>query len=213
MCNPYYKSRASYQLAEFYDEKRYELLYESYALTKHIQELTLNKTQILHSINNRIIASIRLSFYELGKFQKKYLTNVIETLIKMDEDDDKIKLIIKLKPIISIYDDLQIKILFTEALHVHTSNLTLDINQNLENGNYNEKIIDISNYIELEALFILLAQLNNIKLVINKTETIDQLWINLFKDTNNQSNIEKILKIGLHNEIFLTPQVVSNYYR
>ncbi|CAF4883068.1 unnamed protein product [Rotaria sp. Silwood2] len=154
----------------------------------------------------------------------------------MDEDDDKIKLIIKLKPIISIYDDLQIKlnkiiesiknkiynyfvnsyygrILFTEALHVHTSNLTLDINQNLENGNYNEKIIDISNYIELEALFILLAQLNNIKLVINKTETIDQLWINLFKDTNNQSNIEKILKIGLHNEIFLTPQVVSNYYR
>ena len=45
------------------------------------------------------------------------------------------------------------------------------------------------------------------KLIIDKTETIDQLWIDLFKDTDNQSNIEKILKIGLNTELFLTPQV------
>ena len=49
--------------------------------------------------------------------------------------------------------------------------------------------------------------MNDIKLIINKTESIDQLWINLFKDTDNQSNIEKILKIGLNTELFLTPQV------
>ncbi|CAF4490646.1 unnamed protein product, partial [Rotaria sp. Silwood2] len=140
MRNPYYKSRALYQLAEFYDEKCYELLSESFTLTKNIQEPTL-KFQVLEKIfsivhykevkhilliqqivdeliltfdniedlYNRIIASIRLSFYGSGEFRKKYLTNAIETLIRMNEDNDKIKLIIKLKPIISIYDDLQIK--------------------------------------------------------------------------------------------------------
>ncbi|CAF1550209.1 unnamed protein product, partial [Rotaria sp. Silwood1] len=41
MCDPYYKSRALYQLAEFYDEKSYELLNESFILTKDIQEATL----------------------------------------------------------------------------------------------------------------------------------------------------------------------------
>ena len=176
MCNPYYKSRALYQLAEFYDEKSYELLNESFKLTKNIPEPVL-KFQVLEKIFNiihykeikqklfiqqivdelvltfdsiedlydRVIASIRLSFYGSGEFRKKYLTNAVETLIKMDEDDDKIKLIIKLKPLICIYDDLQIKlneiieslknktynyfvnsyygrILFTEKLHVDTSN-------------------------------------------------------------------------------------------
>ncbi|CAF0940652.1 unnamed protein product [Rotaria sordida] len=261
MCNPYYKSRALYQLAEFYDEKSYELLNESFTLTKNIQEPTL-KFQVLEKIfsiihykelqyklfiqqivnelvltfdnikdlYNQFIASIRLSFYGSGEFRKKYLTNAIEILTKMDEDDNKLKLIIKLKPLINIYDDLQIKlneiietlknkihnyfinsyygrILFTEILPVHISNLSLDISQNLENENSNKKIVDISDYTELQGLFLLFAQLNDIKLVINKTENTDQLWINLFKDTNNQSNIEKILNIGLRNEIFLTPQV------
>ncbi|CAF4121797.1 unnamed protein product [Rotaria sp. Silwood2] len=261
MRNPYYKSRALYQLAEFYDEKCYELLSESFTLTKNIQEPTL-KFQVLEKIfsivhykevkhilliqqivdeliltfdniedlYNRIIASIRLSFYGSGEFRKKYLTNAIETLIRMNEDNDKIKLIIKLKPIISIYDDLQIKfnriietlenkihnyivnsyygrILCTENLHVHTSNFSLDINQNLENRNNNENNVEIPDYTELQGLFLLFAQLNDTKLIINKTESTDQLWINLVKDTDNQSNIEKILNIGLHNEIFLTPQV------
>jgi hypothetical protein len=49
--------------------------------------------------------------------------------------------------------------------------------------------------------------LNDIKSIINKTENVDQLWINLFKETDKQLNIEKILNIGLNNELFLTPQV------
>ena len=36
MCNPYYKSRALYQLAQFTDEKYYELLNESLTSTKTI---------------------------------------------------------------------------------------------------------------------------------------------------------------------------------
>ncbi|CAF4146253.1 unnamed protein product, partial [Rotaria sordida] len=35
----------------------------------------------------------------------------------------------------------------------------------------------------------------------------NQLWINLFNDTDNQSNIEKILNVALRDEVFLTPQV------
>ncbi|CAF4848403.1 unnamed protein product, partial [Rotaria sp. Silwood1] len=261
MCNPYYKSRALYQLAEFYDEKSYELLNESFILTKNIQEATL-KFQILEKIfsivrykevdrkffiqkivdelilifddiddlHNRIIASIRLSFYGSGEFRKKYLAIAIETLDRMNEDNDKIKLIIKMKPLISIYDDLLIKlngmieilknkmhnyfvksyygrILFTETLQISQSNLNLDISQNLENENDNKQIVDIPNYTELRSLFVLVAQLHDTKLVIDKTDDIDQLWINLFKDTDNQSNIEKILNIGLHDEIFLTPQI------
>ena len=40
-----------------------------------------------------------------------------------------------------------------------------------------------------------------------KSETIDQLWINLFKDPHQQSNVVKILEIGLKTELFLTPSV------
>ncbi|CAF3375210.1 unnamed protein product [Rotaria sp. Silwood2] len=261
MCNPYYKSRALYQLAEFYDEKCHELLNESFTLSKNIQEPIL-KFQVLEKIfciihykiveqklfikqivdelistfdnienpYNRIIASIRLSYYGSGNFRKKYLTNAVEMLTTMDEDDDKIKLTIKLKSLISIYDDLQIKlndiieslknkmhyyfvnsyygrILCTETFNLRSSNLSLDISQNLENRDDNKQTADIPNNNKLQALFLLFAQLNDTKIVIDKTETIDQLWINLFKDTDNQSNIEKILNIGLHNEIFLTPQI------
>jgi hypothetical protein len=251
MCNPYYKSRALYQLAEFYDEKSYELLNESFKLTKHILEpilkfqvlekifhvvhykevkqkifineiidelvLTFNSIEGLH---NRAIASIRLSFYGSGEFRKKYLTDAVETLSQMDENNDKIKLIIKLKPLICIYDDLQInlngiieslknkthhyfvnsyygRILSTDKLHVDTSNASLDRSQTLENNNDDN---------ELQALFSLFAQLNDAKSLMNKAENLDQLWMSLYKDTDNQSIIEKILKIGLNSELFLTPQ-------
>ncbi|CAF4035106.1 unnamed protein product, partial [Rotaria sp. Silwood1] len=174
--------------------------------------------------------SIRLSFYGSGEFRKKYLAIAIETLDRMNEDNDKIKLIIKMEPLISIYYDLLIKlngmietlknkmhnyfvnsyyerILFTETLQISQSNLNLDINQNLENDN--KQIVDIPNYTELQSLFVLVAQLHDTKLVIDKTDGIDQLWINLVKDTDNQSNIEKILNNGLHDEIFLTPQIAT----
>ncbi|CAF3760597.1 unnamed protein product [Rotaria socialis] len=256
MCNPYYKSRALYQLAEFYDERSYGLLNESFALTKNISEAIL-KFQVLEKIfsiahykepehksfieqvtdelvitfshiesfYNRIIASVRLSFYGSGEFRKKYLTIAIETLIQMDEDDEKIKLIINLKPLFSIYDDLQSKlngiigalrnkthnyfinsyygrVLFNEKLYADTTKVSLDTNKNS-----NDEIVDTQTSTELEGLFLLFAQLNDTKLLIHKTENIDQLWIDLLKDGDNQSNIEKILEIGLHNEIFLTAQV------
>ncbi|CAF1051803.1 unnamed protein product [Rotaria sp. Silwood1] len=261
MCNPYYKSRALYQLATFYDEKSYELLNQSFILTKNIQESSL-KFQVLEKIfsivhykeieqklfiqqivdeliltydniedvYNRIIASLRLSFYGSGEFRKKYLTNALETLYQMDENDDKIKLIIKLKPLITIYDDLLIKfnemietlknkmhhymanayygrMLFTETRSIFNSNIIVDLSEDLKNRNDKNNITDISNYNELQGLFLLFAQLNDIKLVINKTESTDQLWVHLFKDINNPSTIEKILNSGLHDEIFLTPQI------
>ncbi|CAF4655576.1 unnamed protein product [Rotaria sp. Silwood2] len=184
--------------------------------------------KILDGFHNRIITSIRLSFYRSGEFRKKYLAIAIVTLDRMDDDNEKIKLITKLKPLISIYDDLLIKlnrmiatfknkmhnyfvnsyygrILFTEILHVPKSNLDLDISQNLENEDDNKEIVDLSNYKELQSLFVLIAQLNGTKLVTDKTESTDQLWIHLFKNTDNQSNIDKILTIGLHDGIFLTP--------
>ncbi|CAF4114167.1 unnamed protein product, partial [Rotaria sp. Silwood2] len=209
MCNPYYKSRALYQLAEFYDEKCHELLNESFTLSKNIQEPIL-KFQVLEKIfciihykiveqklfikqivdelistfdnienpYNRIIASIRLSYYGSGNFRKKYLTNAVEMLTTMDEDDDKIKLTIKLKSLISIYDDLQIKlndiieslknkmhyyfvnsyygrILCTETFNLRSSNLSLDISQNLENRDDNKQTADIPNNNKLQALFLL----------------------------------------------------------
>ena len=42
--------------------------------------------------------------------------------------------------------------------------------------------------------------------MIGETGTIDQLWINLLKDPCDQSNVAKILEIGLQAQLFLTPQ-------
>ncbi|CAF5075056.1 unnamed protein product, partial [Rotaria sp. Silwood1] len=194
-----------------------------------VNELILTYDNI-DDVYNRIIASIRLSFYGSGEFRKKYLTNALETLYQMDENDDKIKLIIKLKPLITIYDDLLIKfnemietlknkmhhymanayygrMLFTETRSIFNSNIIVDLSEDLKNRNDKNNMTDISNYNELQGLFLLFAQLNDIKLVINKTESTDQLWVHLFKDINNPSTIEKILNSGLHDEIFLTPQI------
>ncbi|CAF0993265.1 unnamed protein product [Didymodactylos carnosus] len=179
---------------------------------------------------DRVIASIRLSFYGSRDFRKIYLTNAIETLVKMDEDDEKIKLIIKLKSLITIYDDLQIslngiienlknkthnyfinsyygRILFAEKLNVDTLHSSLLVSEKLGNDNDNEQNEDVSNSTEIQALFMLFAQLNDIKLTLGKTDSLNQLWINLFKDSDNQSNTEKILKIALDTELFFTPQV------
>ncbi|CAF3005478.1 unnamed protein product [Rotaria sp. Silwood2] len=313
----YYRSRALSQLAQFYDEKSYELLNESFKLTKTIQEPSF-KFQVLEKIfsithykevkqnsfiqeileelvlsfdsicdhYDRVVASIRLSFYGSGDFRKKYLTNAIETLGKMNEDEEQMKLIIKLKPLIAIYDDLQItlngiienlknkiskyyidshygRILFTEKLNVDIYNLTLTMNTKVKNyiereenddftvyndndsktnddlpecnisdskqndyflerdesdsekdddlpkwrNNYDKKIVDDSNHTNIQALFMLFAQLNDIKLTFGKSNSVNQLWINLYRDTNNQSNIEHLLKVALDSELFLTPQV------
>ncbi|CAF1445485.1 unnamed protein product, partial [Didymodactylos carnosus] len=260
MCNTYYKSRALCQLAEFYDEQCHNLLNESFQLAKSIQEPIL-KFQVLEKIFNivqykhckwlvqeiimelvlcfdnieslydKVIASIRLSFYGSRDFRQKYLRYAIDTLIKMNDDDEKIELIIKLKPFISIYDDFQSslneiienlknktqnyyinsyygKILFTGKLLVNTSNSSgwypSDKSENSIDNKQNE---ESSDYVEIQTLFTLFAQLNDIKLIIANKDNINQLWINLFKHADNELNIERIVEIALDNELFLTPQV------
>ncbi|CAF3853786.1 unnamed protein product [Rotaria sp. Silwood1] len=99
------------------------------------------------------------------------------------------------------------RMLFTETRSIFNSNIIVDLSEDLKNRNDKNNITDISNYNELQGLFLLFAQLNDIKLVMNKIESTDQLWINLFKDINNSSTIENILNIGLHDEIFLIPQI------
>ncbi|CAM2727295.1 unnamed protein product [Rotaria socialis] len=320
--NSYYRSRALSQLAQFYDGKSYELLQESFELTKSIQESVL-RFQVLEKIfstthykevkqksfikkildelvlsydtitdqYDRVIASIRLSFYGSGDFRKKYLTNAIEALSKMDENEEQMKLIIKLKPLISIYDELQIdlngiienvknkiykhyvnsyygRILFSEKLDIdNVSNSALVIDRKVENISQEEQnndlldrsgngekptedlikpddngdkptesiikcnnnnsdddsdddnaflerknknvaqIIDDSDYSNTQALFMLFAQLNDVQLALVKTNGLNQLWINLFKDTSNQSNVEHLLKVAFDSELLLTPQV------
>ena len=356
--NSYYRSRALYQLAQFYDEKHYEILNESFKVTKTIQEPTL-KFQVLEKIldityykgvkeksfikeifnelvvsfdtipdyYDQIVASIRLSFYGSGDFRKRYLASAIDTLGKINEDEKKVKVIKTLKPLIGIYDDLQIslneiieslkdkiskyyihsyygRILLTERLHVRTSNSALLMskkvkndtesktieelssginreNENKENISYkitiecensedvssstdhqnekeqdtfnnisnegqrnehvsndaanetetadnisndndegserredipifvdkkSEETEDVATYTEIQGLMTLFAQLTDMKLVLGKTDQLNQLWINLYKNIHDLSNLEKILKIALDTELFLTPQ-------
>ncbi|CAF5148777.1 unnamed protein product, partial [Rotaria sp. Silwood1] len=78
----------------------------------------------------------------------------------------------------------------------------------LHNDQYkSEQNEDMSSCPEMEALFMLFAQLSDIKLSIDKTDYLNGLWINLYNDANKQSNTEKILEIALDTELFLTPQV------
>ena len=245
MNDPYYKSRALYQLAVFYDEKCDELLQESFRLTASIEEPIL-KFQVLEKIScvfhykeikdnlfieqvmeqlastsenvvelyNRIIAFVRLSFHGSGESRKTCLTNAIELLEKMDHTYEKIQIMIQLKPIINLYDDLRIQ------LDEITENLDNETHRYFVKGYYGrilsaenllqdnrEEVTNISKYTELQALCLLVARLNDIKLVIDDTENMDQLWINLLKDTSNVTNVERLIERGLDSEIFLTPQV------
>ncbi|CAF4132607.1 unnamed protein product, partial [Rotaria sordida] len=49
--------------------------------------------------------------------------------------------------------------------------------------------------------------MSDMKSISGKKESTEQLWLKLFKDPDNQSNIKMILDIGLKSELFLTPQV------
>ncbi|CAF3596510.1 unnamed protein product [Rotaria sp. Silwood1] len=263
---------------------------------------------VINDNYDRVIASIRLSFYGLQDFRKKYLAIAIETLKKMneeEEEEDKVKLIAKIKPLIMIYNDLHTNLTdITNNLksksntylvdgeklekenenkkdeHVCNDNVNetnknkdipnnndnetkkneevyngidkegnknQDISDNIDNGikttedtvnnidNKNEQDDDflydfpdetekfedslhndqykseqnedMSSCPEMEALFMLFAQLSDIKLSIDKTDYLNGLWINLYNDANKQSNTEKILEIALDTELFLTPQV------
>ena len=174
--------------------------------------------QLVSTLNNiedrcdRMIASIRLSFYGSGQFRHKYLSYALQTLMQMDENDQQIKMIIKLKPLIGLYDDLD------TVLKEFIDGLKNVRHQHLVKGHYGailstEKLSkhiphsDVEDYTQLQALFTLFAQLNDVNLMIGETETIDQLWINLFRDPHNQSHLTKILEMGLKSELFLTPQV------
>ena len=245
MCNPYYKSRALYQLAELYDRRSYELLYQSFMLAKDVA-ISVLKFQVLENIysvthykevehrsfiqeifdelivtlneivdlSDRVIASIRLSFYRSGEFRHKYLASALQTLVQMDENDEQIALIIKLQPLICLYDDLQIILTqFIQKLSNQTYRYLIQrqYGQILSMEHASLHILHSKSnqrdYIQLETLFLLFAQLNDVRLMINETETLDQLWNNLFRDPENEANLAKILEIGIRNELFLTPQV------
>ena len=243
--DPYYKSRALYQLAQLYDEKSRLLLEESFTTTREIAEpvlkfqvlekifnavhyksiehelssheiidqliSTLNNIEVLHE---QVIASIRLSFYGSGDFRYKYLAHALHILMTMDQDDQQVKLIIKLKPLISLYDDLQ------NTLNQFVHSLKNKTHRSMALCHYGELLskykfilhdshgtVDESeDYTEVQALFSLYAQLMDLKSTIGEVEIIDQLWINLFRNPHNQSNVTKILEIGLKTELFLTPQ-------
>ncbi|UJR07679.1 hypothetical protein I4U23_011965 [Adineta vaga] len=223
--------------SQFYDEKSDELLNESNNLTdnivdgslrfqvlekiynvahykdvkendfiQHILDKLISTLDQIEKIDDQIIASIRLSFYGCEEFRKKYLRNALEILNEMDENNEKLKLIIKLKPLISIYDDL------CEKLDEIVFNLENNEYRYFVNSYYGKilcakQLNDISDNIELQSLFRLFGQLNDAKIILDKDDNLNQLWLNLYKDINNQLNIEKILKIGINNELFLTSQV------
>ena len=258
MSDPYYKSRALYQLAQLYDQKSSELLRESFIFTKQIPEAVL-KFQVLEKIFNvvhykdvdqrtfiqqivdelivtgdrienlydRVIAFIRLSFYGSGQFRHKYLKDALQTMMKMKQDDQLIQIIIKLKPLTSLYDDFQTtlnafiqsltnkthqylaqsqygRILSTQTLPLQLLQRTIDQSVTLQDSEEEEQMVDCTH---MHALFSLFAQLNDVRSIIGETESIDQLWINLFRDPYNQLNVTKILEIALKSELFLTPHV------
>ena len=255
MSDRYYKSRALYQLAQLYDQKSYELLSESFALTRQIGTPVL-KFQVLEKIfavvhyknveeksfirqivdqlvltcdqiedhYDQAIASTRLSFYGSGSFRHEYLTRALQSLMKMNEDNQQIQLIIKLKPLIALFDDLRVTLdefiksiankthqylaqcRYGKILSSHISEVTADEHEELNMDDENKPTVD---YTQLQAHFALYAQLNDVKSAIAVVETIDQLWTNLLKNPNNPSNVTKILEIGLKTELFLTPQVAT----
>ncbi|CAF4810927.1 unnamed protein product, partial [Rotaria socialis] len=96
----------------------------------------------------------------------------------------------------------------TENIIKCNNNNSDDDNAFLERKNKNvAQIIDDSDYSNTQALFMLFAQLNDVQLALVKTNGLNQLWINLFKDTSNQSNVEHLLKVAFDSELLLTPQV------
>ena len=65
----------------------------------------------------------------------------------------------------------------------------------------------IKKYSEIKGVFTLYALLNDALLTLNKdNKSINDLWIDLYKDPNNESIIKEIIKMGLKDELVLTPQ-------
>lgn len=228
--NPYYRSRGLCQFAQFYDKLSYEILDEAFIVAKTISDPSLEfqvlekiynimnykntthtkfieqiRNELISTCNsirddyNRIIASIRLSFYDCGSFRKKYLTKALELLNTMKETDEKIQLIIKLKPIVFLYNDLEMK------WNTIVKNLTNINHIHFINRHYGK--ILFADQAPVQPLFLLFAQMNDMKSIVTKKQNAEQLWKNLFQDPDNQSNVKLLVENNLKAEIFLTPSV------
>ncbi|CAF1683194.1 unnamed protein product, partial [Adineta ricciae] len=185
-------------LEKIFNVLHYKAITQAMLIQKVSDELTL----VYHKIDDvydRIIATIRLAFYGTSEFRRTYFRMAIELLKKTNENDKKLKLMMKLKPLIGIYDDLRTDF---DGMVNRLQNKTYF---HLINSHYG-RILSIdqsSSYVQ--SLFRLFAQLNDAKLLIENDECLTQLWINLSIDVNNETNIEKLLKIALDKELFLTP--------
>ncbi|CAF3030848.1 unnamed protein product [Rotaria sp. Silwood2] len=85
MSNPYYKSRALYQLAQFYDEISHKLLNESFILAKTIPQPTL-KFQVLE----KIFSIIHYKEINQKSFIKEIFTELILSYENINEHYDRI---------------------------------------------------------------------------------------------------------------------------
>lgn len=185
----------------------------------------------IDDIYNRTIAFMRFSFYMSSNSRKVYLTFALKTLGKMKESDEKLELMIKIKPVLDLYEDLSMdlrgitrsltndthknlfgkyygRILCRNSLTNNNSNL---YSQHLKPNDINLIIYRNTNhgleYQELETLFRLFACFNDMKLNSDGLPSENDAWLNLMDNDNPVPVVEKILNTALHNEIFLTPQI------
>ena len=117
----------------------------------------------------------------------------------MKETDEKIQLIIKLKPIVFLYNDLEMK------WNTIVKNLTNINHIHFINRHYGK--ILFADQAPVQPLFLLFAQMNDMKSIVTKKQNAEQLWKNLFQDPDNQSNVKLLVENNLKAEIFLTPSV------
>ena len=189
---------------------------EKNELLKNISSDLKKSASEIKDAYNKVIAEVRLGFHKKGKKRYKCFKYALDSLKQIENEQDKVELIEKLRPVVSLYKDLQ------KELDSIIDNLANKAEKNYLRSNFGQILFenkfdldeteetdtDFTKIKETNELFTLFGLLNDVNQLIpnSSSKKVDQIWSDFLNEPENKATIETLIQIGMNDGLILTPQ-------